>query len=102
MASKKPTRAQQLKEMEKLQKIRPKVPQCSGFGDDHHAGIDAQINVIDGEMNDDQIYGEYGDGDNPEGSSEKPRSVLECALDCRRWIDGEDKAPSESWKEIAR
>ncbi len=100
--SKEPSRAQWSKERETLEKLKAKVPPTSGFGDDHHAGIDAQINVIDGEMTEDQIYGEYGDNDHPDGSNEKPRSVLDAALDCRRWMDGEGGAPSDSWKEITR
>ena len=81
-----------------LQEIKPRVRRCSFFGDDHHAAIDAQIQVLEGRMDETEIHDEQ----------EKmgwPQSVLDAALDARSWLDGEyvDAAsPVESWKELRR
>jgi hypothetical protein len=62
------------------------------------AAIDAQIQVLEGRMDETEIHDEQ----------EKmgwPQSVLDAALDARSWLDGEyvDAASLvESWKELAR
>jgi hypothetical protein len=81
-----------------LQKIKPRVRHYSLFGADHHAAIDAQIQVLEGRMDNDEIYDE-------KEKAQWPDSVLEAALDARRWLDGEYEDATDlvaSWKELAR
>lgn len=92
-----PTDEQIRQEVEMLKEIKPKVRRHTLFGDDNHAAIDAQIAVLDGGLDEDAIYDEYGENDR----------LLDCALDARRWLDGEWDAddheadsPAEDWKEL--
>jgi hypothetical protein len=101
---KKPTDKQIAAEIAALKKIKPKVRARSAFGDDHHAAIDAQIDVLVKRMTNDQVYDRYeptgdSDIDRDDGRSE---SIHSSALDALNWRTGDsnDGAPSKSWKEL--
>jgi len=70
------------KEIEALKAVRPKVCPRSIFGDDNLASLDAQVKVLENDMDDDDIYDMYDHA----GGSEY---VLEAALYARQWIDDE-------------
>ena len=70
------------KEIEALKAVRPKVRPRSMFGDDNLASLDAQIEVLENDMDDDDIYDKYDHADASE-------YVLEAALYARQWIDGD-------------
>jgi hypothetical protein len=53
------------------------------FGDDNLGSVDAQIKVLEENLNNDRIYDAYDHA----GSSEY---ILEAALAARQWIDGEE------------
>lgn len=88
----KPTSKAIAAEIAKLKALKPKVRRYSFFGDDNHAMIDAQIEVLEKDMDDDAIYRHF---------SGEPRSEAENA---RNWLDGDaaDGAPSKGWKELVR
>lgn len=91
---------QVLAEIKKLKKMKPKVRQYSSFGDDHHEAIDAQVDVLERRLEENDIWDRWQDAMDPE---EMPHA-LDSALAARRWLDGDnvDGAPSKDWKELAQ
>ena len=92
------TRKQIQAEIDKLEDIKPTVLRTSFFGDNYHDAIDAQIEVLENDMDDDDIY-------NNQDSEEWAQNVVDAALEARQWRDDEsekDFVPSESWKELVR
>jgi len=75
-------------EIEALKTIRPNVIPTSLFGDDNLAAIDAQIAVLEDDMDNDDIYDTYDHCDSQE-------SILESALQARQWIDDEEDSDCE-------
>jgi hypothetical protein len=91
--------------METLAKMKPKVLRRSSFGDDHHAAIDAQIEVIKEMHDEDRIFSMFDPNSVGNGESEiAAENILSAARDARNWMDGEseDGPPSKSWKELLR
>lgn len=87
-----------------LMAIQPKVLRTSMFGDDHHAAIDAQIEVLQEDLDEDEIYKRWG-GAGEEGEEDVGQNVVNAAVDARHWLDGDfEDAPDliESWKELVR
>jgi hypothetical protein len=78
--NKTPTPHQIKKEIAGLKAIKPKIRQFSFFGDDNHASIDAQINVLEDNMDDDQIDDLY--------DPEENYNLNESARHAREWLDG--------------
>jgi len=90
-----PTQIKQ--EADALEKMKPDVRSTSAFGDDHHAAIDAQIEVLRNNMSEDEIYDAFGDED----ADNFAQNVLDEAVHAREWIFGDrQKAPSEEWVEL--
>jgi hypothetical protein len=86
------------KEIDKLRDMKPTVLRANFFGDSHHDAIDAQIEVLEGELIDDDIYNNLDDGT-------WAQNVVDAALEARAWRDDEEEkdfVPSESWKELVR
>ena len=86
-------------EIKALEDIKPKVRKMSGFGDDNHSKIDAEIAVLKEDLDEDAIYDRWPaddeGGDNP--------AELDSALGARRWMDGEeDTGLAESWEPVTR
>jgi len=69
-------------EIKALQEIRPKVRPRSAFGTDNIQQLDAQIKVLEEDLENDEIYNEFDHS----GIDEE---TLMAALDARQWIDGE-------------
>jgi len=65
-----------------LKEIQEKVRPASFFGDSHLDAIDAQIKVLEEDMDNDDIEDEFESGE---------LNVLTAALDTREWIDGESE-----------
>ncbi len=90
----KPTREQVQEEIKKLQEMKPKVQRTTLFGDNNHAAIDADIDVLKHDLSTDDIYDAYED-----------MHVADSALYARAWLDGdEDEPPSgpECWGGLVR
>lgn len=79
-------------EIEALKAIRPNVRPYSIFGDDNLAQLDAQVAVLSGCMDEDDIYDEYDHAD-------VDGNVLESALHAWQWVcdEAEDDSLAEGW-----
>ena len=77
------TKEQIQKEIEALKAVQPNVRPCSMFGDDNLGSVDAQIEVLLHDLDDDDIYDRY----DRTSSSEY---ILDAALQARQWIDDEE------------
>ncbi len=82
------TKEQITKEIEALKTIRPNVRPTSIFWDDNLDSVDAQIDVLEDDMDDDEIYNRF----DRTSSSEY---ILESALAARQWIDDEKDGDCE-------
>ena len=94
----KPTRSQVEAEIAALVEIKPRVRHCSAFGDNHHDAIDAQVSVLEGNMDESEIFDSYDPGDSDQG-----RNVLDEALAARAWLAGEYRDYPrlvDEWKEL--
>ncbi len=87
-----PTPEQIKKEIKTLTEMQPKVKRFSTFGDDNHAAIDAQIDVLKNDLDDDEIDEQYED------------HARSNAHDARLWLDGEGEAEtlSEGWEGLVQ
>jgi hypothetical protein len=94
VTKKTPKTDEQIKaEIAALHELKPKLPRISGFGDDNHAAIDAQIAVLTERMTRDQVRERF-----PENGCDK----LFMALIASDWAHGEllgtdDTPPSQDW-----
>lgn len=86
-----PTAKQIQAEIEALTEIKPKVRRLTFFGDDNHKAIDAQIKVLEKDLDEDAIYDRWDDG-----------RLLDYAQSARAWLDGESEEDSlvEGWKSL--
>ena len=80
------------KEIAALKKMKPNVRRSSAFGDNHHAAIDAQIDVLERQLTEDQCWDEFADDRD---------NVQEAAREAAMWLAGDtDELPSDSWKDL--
>lgn len=77
-------------EVKSLQEIKPKVIQTTFFGDDNHAAIDAQIEVLERRLSENTIFDKW-DND----------YLRDAALEARAWLDSEVESLTDSWKSLA-
>lgn len=85
-------------EINALRTLKPTVPQFTAFGDDNHAAIDAQLDVLEGQLSEDDVYDIYGQPEDEDGEDFLEQNVLDAALDAVRWVSGQDNsAPSSGW-----
>lgn len=83
-------------EIKWLRDNKTKVRQYSHFGDDNHASIDAELAVLEDNLDDGEIYNKQDDGDWSENQ-------VDNALHARRWLDGEEaESPSFGWKPLCK
>lgn len=75
-----------------LRKQKKTAPEFTFFGDNNHEGIDAQIAVIEEEMDEDKIYNRYPD-------DEEDQHTRDMALDAANWLRGmqEDDVLLSQW-----
>lgn len=98
-ALKRPSAEQIRTEIATLFELKPNVRQYSGFGDDHHAAIEAQVSVLEQSMTTDDVYDSFGD----EAADDFAQNVLDEALRAADWLEGEtDEAPSVGWQDLAQ
>lgn len=100
-----PTVAEVAAEIEKLREMMPYIRQTTGFGDDNHEAIDAQICVLKERMGNDDIYDRYqpqNDDGTPDESGNDSH-MLNNALEALQWLEGETaEKPSDGWKSLDR
>lgn len=84
-------------EIAALTAMKPTVRQFSVFQDDHHAAIDAQIDVLTQRMDMDALETEFGDSAD---------NIREEAIDAHDWLHGLQSndmlKPSENWLSLVR
>jgi len=79
-------------EIKKLSTMKPTVRRFSGFGDDHHAAIEAQIEVLQSELSEDDIFANWDE-----------QNVRDGAVEALFWMKGEeDTAPSTNWEDLVQ
>jgi hypothetical protein len=76
----------------RLKALKPKVQPYSMFGDDNHAAIEAEIETLQEELDDDEIADRFG-GD---------RYALSSAEEARCWLDGERGEEDGPLDEVGR
>ena len=80
------------REVQRLRKLKPMVPELSDFGDDNHAAIDAQIAVL------------VAGGDGPwvdEHYLQAAGEVYQAAMDAALWLDDPSGgSPWETWRAL--
>lgn len=88
------TRAEIDHEVKWLRANRTNIRHTTFFGDDNLAAVDAEIDVLDNDLTDDDIFDSYEDVDNE-------RDAAFAAASWRDEADPEmDVAPSASWREL--
>lgn len=86
-------------EVAKLRDLLPRVRRRSAFGDDNREAIQAQIDVLTGRMNLDEVDSAWGYSTADEYSD----SLHQHATDAFDWYSGlsDEPAPSEGWQVLA-
>lgn len=104
---KKPTKKQINQQIAALKKMKPRVLRYSGFGDDHHAAIDAQIHVLKERLSTDDVYTKADDcammeccGD--DNINWQYENVESAGLEAAKWLVGEsdDHLLTDGWKPL--
>src|SRR5574337_583637 len=93
---KRPTATEIQRQVAGLRVLKPRVLRRSMFNDDHHAAIDAQVEVLEDDLTEDAIYNR-----SDEDAEGWPDNVRDAALAARQWLDGEyEDYPDlvDSWK----
>jgi hypothetical protein len=83
MKRSKPTQADIDKAIKLLQDLKEKMPKRNTFGENNHELIDLEIQVLEGKLNEDNIY-DHGD------------MIASQLLDCIEWRRGDSKDWMES------
>lgn len=95
-----PTYRQVEDEIAKLKEIKPNVRRYTFFGDDNWLAIEAQIDVLDNDLDEDEIYAKY---ENDNDALDATNAVLDSALGALRWMLGEeDESPSQGWQSLVK
>lgn len=78
-------------EIAALKEVKPKVPHFNAFREDNHAAINAQILVLERQMNDKTVFIVFDDS-----------NYLWAAEEALDWMNGEPEsaAPSKNWQEL--
>jgi hypothetical protein len=89
----KPTAIEIETEIKTLKTMKPTVRQTSIFGDNHHKAIDAQVDVLQEQMDGDEVDDRYGNSKD---------NIRDAAQEAALWLIGESEygKPSDSWKEL--
>lgn len=80
------------KEIDALLDLKDKVRPTSMFGDDNRAAIEAQIDILQGNVAEDEIYDVFDD------------HAADSANEAVQWLNGESESDtlSEDWRGIAK
>ena len=78
-------------QIKRLKAVKKRLGRYSGFGDDNHAAIDAQVEFFEKNLDRDAVY--------DQGWSQHQESSVQ---DACNWVEGEEEvSPAEGWEEIA-
>jgi len=96
----KPTAEQIKSEISRLREIMDKVPPTTRFGESNTDAIDAEIEVLENDLSEDDIYSSSCETEDEEDEKWSFR-IRDLALAARRWMDGEDpESPSKGWEPL--
>ena len=85
----KPTIEQVQAEVAALKAMKPKIRRRTAFGDDNHAAVEVQIRVLEGGLDDDDIYGRW----------DMDEYLLDSAIAAYNWREyGDEEPPSKDWE----
>lgn len=94
-------------EIKALEKIKPRVLRYSGFGDDHHAAIDAIVVVLKERLTEDDLYTRQEDCQNTECTGDDGidwaiEHIFENGCEAAQWLKGESefKTLTENYKHL--
>ena len=84
-------------EAQLLAEMKPRVRPSNLFGDDNHAAIEVQMEVLNRKMNASEIANRWG-----EDGEDADDDLLVAALDAHDWYTGssDEGPPSEGWKDL--
>ncbi|WP_423458007.1 hypothetical protein [Ottowia sp. VDI28] len=103
MKANRPTFNQVADELARLKAVLPRVPKFSGFGDNNHAAIEAQIKVLEDHMSRDDVHDCFGED---AVLFDFSQNTLDCALTALDWMTGDQAADegliSAGWEAIAK
>jgi hypothetical protein len=86
-------------EADRLMAMKPNIPRYTAFGDNNHAAIDAQVDVLTHDWDEDEINLRTQFEDEEEDDSKWKLHQQEAALQARWWADGQESvSPSKSWE----
>jgi hypothetical protein len=90
----KPTEAQIQKEITKLTAMKPTIRPYSMFGDDNRASIQAQIDVLSKNLDEDDISERW--------DPETELDIYDSAYEAYQWLNGESeyKTLTENWESL--
>jgi len=92
----KPTANQISSEMKALREMKPRVRKETAFGEDNHAAIEAQIQVLGGALDLDDMDEKLDDDEWTQYAFDSAREALE-------WMEGDEEiSPSENWAPLAK
>ena len=98
-----PTDDQITEEILALINVKQLVKPRTAFGDDNHAAIDAQREVLAERLSMDAIYDRFGSDEEDEDAFDDifDQHALDAALEARAWMSGEREVdagrPSKGW-----
>jgi hypothetical protein len=102
-----PTKKQIDQQLAALKKMKPRVLHYSGFGDDHHAAIDAQVNVLENRLSENDLYDKKDECYEQECSGEDGinwhvDNIFEGGVEAAKWLAGESdfKTLTENWEPL--
>ncbi len=84
-------------EIKRLNKLIEQVPQYNFFSEDNHEKINAQIEVLENDMDDDEI--------NERWAGEDEVDINDHAITAACWRDdvkGYEEAPSKDWQSLVK
>ncbi len=80
------TQEEKKESIEKLKDKKINLPEFSMFGDPNHEAIDAQIQVIEEQMDEEDITEQWGE---EYDENDEPNYVTQYALEAMSWMDGD-------------
>jgi hypothetical protein len=84
-------------EIDRLKEMKPTVRRFDTFGGDNHAKIDAELDVLEERMDEDEIYDRWSDEDDPEINYD----LISSARYAMAWMMGdEEDPPSKGWEAL--
>jgi hypothetical protein len=101
----KPKTPEEIKaEIVALREVHDKVRRRSYFGTDNRACIDAQIVVLEEDLDEDEIDERFMFDETSDDFEEGDREIYHAAQDARAWIEGTGDEPSlvAGWKELVQ